>query len=335
MLNDYLESYFLDEELKSIFQDVMGNQQVDILNEWVVEAVETHLSSSIQAVLFIQSSIGVVFGFLLDNNQKVVLKVYSPKLSKTYLEEMNRIQRLFFDKQFPAPQVISPIFQLGSSHAGFYQCIEGNKANPHQPAIRDELAYYLARFSKIVEANNITPMINFFQQAGKKQLWPTPHNLLFDLKRSTQGAGWIAKKAQRARKRLAQSSLKKRLAHTDWGIKNALFHEKQLVGIFDWDSLGSMSEPEMVGRAAAQFTADWEMGLKVTPSPEEGRLFVKSYEDYSEKKFSREEYELISGSADYLISIIARFEHAGNDPSSHPYQDLLKDCGETGFLFSF
>lgn len=124
------------------------------------------------------------------------------------------------------------------------------------------------------------------------------------------------------------------LAHTDWGTKNALFVDNKLVGLFDWDSLGAMSEVEMVGRAAAQFTADWEAGFKVTPTPLEGRLFVKAYEKYRDKKFSKNEYKIISAAADYLITIIARFEHAGKNIATHPYQDLLSACGKKSFLFA-
>lgn len=93
-----------------------------------------------------------------------------------------------------------------------------------------------------------------------------------------------------------------------------------------------MSETEMVGRAAAQFTADWDSDYKITPSPQGGRLFVEEYQKYRGKKFIIDEYEIISASADYLISIISRFEHVGNNPKVHPYQDLLRKCGQKSFL---
>ena len=191
----------------------------------------------------------------------------------------------------------------------------------------------MADFIRIVDKYNLQPLANFFQQAANKRLWPLPHNVLFNLEKSYRGAGWIAKKAAIAKKIVAQGNFKKILAHTDWGTKNSIFSNKKLIGIFDWDSLGSMSEPEMVGRAAAQFTADWESGYMITPSPEEGRLFVKEYQYYRGKKFTEEEYKIISSSADYLIGIISRFEHAGNNPEIHPYQDLLRMCGKNSFLF--
>ena len=94
-----------------------------------------------------------------------------------------------------------------------------------------------------------------------------------------------------------------------------------------------MTLPEMVGRACAQFTADWGSGNKITPTPEEARNFVNEFEKAYEKEFSNAEYQIVSASADYLIATIARFEHAGPNADIHPYQDLLKLCGEKSFLY--
>lgn len=333
MLADYLKLYFKDQELRDIFKDVIGTDQPKEIQPLLDKQTRKYLNSSIKDILFIQSSIGVVFGFLLENNQKITLKVYSPKLSESYLNEMNYAQDIFYKENFPAPQVLTPIFTFGNTHAGIYQLIDGEKEDGHKAVIRSELAKYLAEFIKIVDKHKIQPMKNFFQQAAKR-LWPIPHNVLFNLEKSSKGAGWIAKKALQAKKIIANKNFKKILAHTDWGVKNSIFQNNKLAGIFDWDSLGAMSEAEMVGRAAAQFTADWDSEYKITPSPQEGRLFVEEYQKYRGKKFTTDEYEIISASADYLISIISRFEHAGNNPKVHPYQDLLKICEQKSFLFA-
>jgi len=334
MLAAFLQNYFLDNELKDIFKDVMETDNPEEIEPDLKKAIHEHLKESIQEILFIQSSIGVVFGFLLTNLKKIVLKVYSPKISLSYLEEMNRIQNIFYGENFPAPKVLSPIFKLRTTHAGLYEYIEGTKEDGHRNEIRKALAKTLADFSNIVDRHHLQPLENFFQQAPKRKLWPTPHNVLFNFKKSTKGARWIAKKARKARKILSSSHDPKKLAHTDWGTKNAIFYDKKCVGIFDWDSLGAMSELEMVGRAAAQFTANWESPFKITPTPEEGQLFVKEYEEYRGKSFSNDDYKVISASSDLLIAIISRFEHAGNNPTIHPYQNLLKLCGDKSFLFA-
>lgn len=333
-LDRHLEHYFQDPDLKQIFHDVIGFENIKELGHLLNTSTTKYLKADIKDILFIQSSIGVVFGFLLANQQKVVLKIYSPKIPEPNLIKMNDIQQVFYQEQFPAPKILSPLFKFHHTYAGLYGLIEGQQEDAHERPIRYELAKTLARFSDIVDKYELPPLQNIFQQANGRKLWPVPHNALFNFKKSTQGAGWIAKKAIMARKFLNRSNLKKKLAHTDWGTKNAIFQNGKLKGVFDWDSLGAMSELEMVGRGAAQFTADWESGLKITPSPDEARDFIQVYEDCRKLKFTKEEYKIISASADYLIAIIARFEHAGSNREVHPYQDLLKECADKSFLFS-
>jgi len=333
MILPYLKSYFQDKELKLIVKSVLGTDNPEIIQALLERAVTENLQSFIAKLLFVESSIGVVFGLLLANNQSIVLKVYSPKIKLSYLEKMHEIQNIFYDEGFPAPKVITPLFKLGRTHAGFYQLITGQKADAHRPEIRSELAKYLAQFSAIVDKHRLSPMENFLQQGGHRKLWPIPHKPLFDFRKTMRGAGWIAKRAQAAKKILMAAKVEKKLAHTDWGTKNALFQNDKLVGIFDWDSLGAMSELQMLGQAAAQFTADWDSGNKVTPTPEEGRQFVALYQEFRKKTFTPDEYKIISAAADYLIAIIARFEHAGSNPTIHPYQDLLKSGEGTSFLF--
>lgn len=333
MLEDYLHSYFQDLEIKNIFHDVIGTSSGKDIQLMLQEVLDNYFQSEIKKILFIESSIGVVFGLSLIDGKKIVLKVYSEKIDLTYLEKMNNVQSTFYEDNFPTPKILSPIFHFGKTHAGFYELIEGNKENGHEKEILIELAKSLANFSSIVDKHQLKPIENFFQQAPKRNLWPKPHNILFDLKNTTKGAGWIAEHAKVAKKILTKSKLPKRLAHTDWGTKNALFRNKKLVGIFDWDSLGAMSECQMLGQAAAQFTADWESSFKITPSPLEGKEFVKAYENFRHIKFSDDEYKIISAASDYIIAIIARFEHASGG-KEHPYQDLLNECKGQSFLFA-
>lgn len=332
MIKHFLEDYFLDKDLKQIFKGVLGITDIDALEILISDSITPYIKSSIEKVLFIQSSIGVVFGFSLRNQENIVLKIYSPKISKEYLDKMNQVQELLSCENYPIPKVLSPIFQIGTTHAGLYSWIDGAKADAHKPDIREELAKHLAWFTTLVQKHQLKPLTNFFQQNSRKKLWPITHNSMFDFKKSTKGAGWIARKALCARKILNQSTLKPMLAHLDWGVKNASFKNSTLVGVFDWDSLGSMSELEMLGRACSQFTADWEFGLKITPSPIEAQLFIESYEKHRSKKFTLDEKIIISASADYHIATIARFEHAGPQSDIHPYQDLLRACGEKSFL---
>lgn len=336
IFNEFLTPFLDDDiDIKNIVQDILGTTNPHQIADLVHRSISPYIKDDIQKILFLAPCIGAVFGFSLKSGQKIILKIYNRKNSRFYLEEMNRIQQIFVDENYPAPPPLSPIFTFHNTHAGLYGFIEGARENSHDPVVRTELAKYLAKFSEIVDKHQFKPMKTFMQESMEGKLWPIPHNVMFDFKKTSRGAGWIAKHAKNARKIINKYNFPHRLAHCDWDVKNTIFKDKKLVGVFDWDSLGSVSEPEMVGRAAAQFTADWESGNKVTPTPSEGRAFVKSYEEFRGKTFTEEEYAVVSAGADYTIALISRFEHSGPGAStSHPFQDLLKECNGKSFLFS-
>lgn len=335
IFNEFLTPYLEEDvDIKNILQDILGTTNPYQIAELIHQTVSPHLKEDIEKILFISPCIGAVFGFLLKSGQKIILKIYNRKNSLTYLQEMNRIQQIFVDENYPAPRPLSPIFTFYNTHAGLYSFLEGERENSHDPTIRAELARYLAKFSEIVEKHQFKPIKTFMQESMQGKLWPISHNVMFDFKKTSRGAGWITKHAKNARKIINKYNFPHQLAHCDWDVRNTAFKNKKLIGVFDWDSLGSMSEPEMVGQAAAKFTADWESGNKVTASSDEGRAFVKSYEEFRGKYFSKEEYIVVSASADYLIALISRFEYSRPESLKHPFQDLLKECNEKSFLFA-
>lgn len=335
IFNEFLTPYLEDDiDIKNIVQDILDTTDPNQIASLVNQATSPYLKDDIEKILFLAPCIGAVFGFLLRSGEKIILKIYNRKNSRTYLEEINRIQQIFFDESYPAPCPLSPIFTFHNTHAGLYSFIAGDRENAHDSVVRAELAKYLAKFSEIVEKHQFKPIKTFMQESMQGKLWPIPHNVMFDFKKTSRGAGWIAKHAKNARKIINKYNFPHQLAHCDWDVKNTIFKDKKLVGVFDWDSLGSMSEPEMVGRAAAQFTADWESGNKVNPTPDEARAFVAEYEKYRGRSFTAFEYEVVSASADYLIALISRFEHSGPNSSVHPFQDLLMECNGKSFLFS-
>jgi hypothetical protein len=324
-----------DIDIKNIVNDILGTTDPHQIADLISQYISPYIKRDIEKILFLALSAGAVFGFLLTSGEKIVLKIYNKRNSLFYLEEMNRIQQIFVNENYPAPRILSPIFKFHNTHAGLYNYIAGVKENAHDPIIRTELAKYLAKFSEIVDKYQFKPIKTFMQESMKGgKIWPIPHNVMFDFKKTSRGAGWISKHAKNAKKGINKYKFSERLAYTDWDVKNTIFKNKQLVGVFDWDAVGSMSEQEMVGRAAAQFTADWESGNKVTPTPHEGREFVKSYEKFGGRSFDSDEYVVVSASADYLIALISRFEHSGPDSSKKPFQDLLKECNGKSFLFA-
>jgi hypothetical protein len=114
--------------------------------------------------------------------------------------------------------------------------------------------------------------------------------------------------------------------HLDWGVKNARFHGERISVVYDWDSLFAASEAEVVGRAAAQFAAQWQTGASPTVTSEEASAFVSEYEAARCRALSRAEREVARASAEYLIAEIARLEF-GAGASERPFLELCRSLG--------
>jgi hypothetical protein len=96
--------------------------------------------------------------------------------------------------------------------------------------------------------------------------------------------------------------------------------------VLDWDSLAAASEPDLVGRAAAFFTAQWELPVRLTPSRGEARAFVDEYEAARGRRFSATERTVLSAAADYAVAQVARLQHAAGEQRADSYVELLRDC---------
>jgi hypothetical protein len=119
--------------------------------------------------------------------------------------------------------------------------------------------------------------------------------------------------------------------HLDWGVKNCRFHDDRVCVVYDWDSLFAGSEAEMVGRAAAQFTAQWDFPAALTPSRTEARAFVEEYETARGRVFASKERTVMAAAADYLVAQVARLELASGSPRSDGFLSLLQ-ASPTGIL---
>jgi len=120
--------------------------------------------------------------------------------------------------------------------------------------------------------------------------------------------------------------------HLDWGVKNVRFQDNHLSAVYDWDSLHLASEAECAGRAAAQFTAQWEIPALLTPTPEEAKAFLDEFQAARGKKFSRAERAVAAASARYVVARIARQELATGIAVGDNYRGLLQNYDDAPLL---
>jgi hypothetical protein len=139
--------------------------------------------------------------------------------------------------------------------------------------------------------------------------------VLFDFEATARGAEWIDALARDALGVLSHSVGKIVVGHGDWSAHNLRMQDDQVCAVFDWDSLASDQETNIVGGAAAHFPFD-DVRTDWVPTPDDVRGFVSDYETARAQPFSAEERRAIGAAVQYGLAYTARCEHA-IDPDEH------------------
>src|SRR5262249_41600622 len=141
------------------------------------------------------------------------------------------------------------------------------------------------------------------------RLWPEPHDARFDFDATTPGAEWIDDLAINARSHLGRGPTV--IGHRDWRAENMRFDAGRVVAVYDWDSLGALPEPELVGNAAHYFTSDFRVEhRRQIPSLDDALAFLADYEEARGSPFSEEQTRVVRASIVNAMAYTARCEHS-------------------------
>ncbi len=293
------------------------------VGELVDVLVARVLGGEVRGGMFVTKSVGAVFGLELVSGERVVLKLFHPMQSLAELSAAHRCLDRVAARGFPAPLPRSPLFRTDDGMIGiFYEFVDGELRDGHAPTVRRELAQSLAELAALLE--DVEPQGLPVAPTRADALWPPSHRSFLRVD-DDPAARWIDEIGRRAQAVVRATPLRLRPAHLDWGVKNTRFRGERISAVYDWDSLFAASEAEMVGRASAQFTAQWYFAARLTPSPDETRAFVDEYEAARGRVLSHDEQRVVSASADYLVAQVARLEHAaGNAGQAENFLALLR-----------
>jgi hypothetical protein len=213
------------------------------------------------------------------------------------------------------------LLRAATTHGVVYEYVNGARRDGHAPAVRRALAHALADLDGVL--CDVAPTGLPLAPTRGVTLWPPPHRASLDFVPTLAAAARIDDRGRQAQAAICAAALPVRPAHLDWGVKNARFEGDRIVAVYDWDSLAAASEAETVGRAAAQFTAQWDAPARLTPTLDEAAAFVAEYEAARGRRFSRVERAVIAASADYLVAQVARLELAGGAAPGNNYLECL------------
>ncbi|MFD1675249.1 hypothetical protein [Alicyclobacillus fodiniaquatilis] len=317
-LNGSLTHIFEDEENQILAKSILGSTDVDKIAEDINQLCACELGSPIAHCLNVEFSVGASFGLALQDGRKIFLKIHKTNeddrpaaITLASLTIISKIQRDLAASGFPCPSVIHEPIQTryGVATVDAFENI-GEQKDAHNSIIRGEIARTLADLIQRTQAYRSMPGLPCGRLFSSSTLYPVPHNVLFDFDGTAKGAAWIDEIARKAKMSIQDTKGEMVLGHTDWSLKHFRFKDSKIVMIYDWDSLKLEDELNLLGIAAATFTTTWDIKTKITPSVEECYAFVKDYEFYRGRPFTKQAFEKISAAITYCMAYISRCEFA-------------------------
>ncbi|MFC5464811.1 phosphotransferase [Lederbergia graminis] len=306
---------------------------------------QQNLGSSVVSCLYAGFSVGASFGLTLLDGREIFLKLHKPTsnedlnaISMNSLTTISHIQGHLAEAGFPCPNVILQPIKYENSIITVQSFEDvGEQKDAHDPLIRKALARTFSELIARTQSYKAEKDLTYGRLFTTPSLYPNPHNELFNFEKTAKGAEWIDEIAITAKKVTNEVKGETVIGHADWSLKNLRLQGNKVVMVYDWDSLTLEDELNLLGIAAATFPTSWDIETKITPSPEEAYLFVREYEYFRGKSFSKKELEKIAAATTYCIAYTARCEHAidsfGNRLEGSFRQALEKINGNKSLYF--
>jgi hypothetical protein len=273
---------------------------------------EEHLRSRPKEIFFCELSVGAAFGLCLQDGGRVFLKAHKPDRPAEFLEAVRRVQGHLFERGFPCPRPLAGPASFGPGFATTEEFVDdGEQVDAHEPVIRRRMAQALAQAIELAAEVRDVGALSSGWAWPKDDLWPVPHNALFDFEATAEGAEWIDEIAAEAKRVMDGFHGRVVVGHADWSVKHFRFAGGEITVVYDWDSLRLDKEAIIVGTAAATFPATWSLEVASrAPSPEELWSFLEDYGAARGQLLSSEERGATAAAALYVMAYVARCEHA-------------------------
>jgi Phosphotransferase enzyme family len=289
---------------------IFATDDADAIAGLITETARRQLGVPVTEGLFYAASSGCVFGLRLADGQSIVLKAYQSHWEPPFLRAAQRVQRAVALTGFPCPTPVGDPLALGSGWATFESLLPDPGAAPLDASLMDQSSAALVRLIHATRglARDGLELHPFRKPAD--QLYPTPHNPIFDLAGSTTGAEWIDEWARRSSPQPTSESLPSVIAHLDWSARNVRLTPAGLIAVYDWDSIGVGSEAMVAGHAATSWRTTGETPLAASPGAGDVDRFIASVARARGTDFSALEWDVARAAAVSVMAYSARCEHA-------------------------
>ena len=330
-LAELLAGEFRDRVYRADLATLVGDRSHEETERWIDELTLAQLGVPCTGALFAKKSVGAVFGIVLESGEPAVLKLFNRSYTHTELSAMHRCLASATAANYPVPRARSEVFDAGDGiSAAFYTYLDGQQRDAHEPSVRRELARSLAELNTLLAPLDASELP--LAPGSQAALWPAPQRIWETQNLDNDDTRFIDAQGKGAQQVLKKSKLKRTATHLDWGVKNIRFRDDSVCAVYDSDSLHVASEAESVGRAAAQFTAQWDIPALLTPTPYEAQAFLDEYQAARGKRFSKAERGVAAAAARYVVAQVARQELFSGVAEGDNFRGLLRNYDDDPLL---
>jgi hypothetical protein len=213
------------------------------------------LRSPVARELFETGYLSAVIGIELQDGRRAVLKV-RPWADR--LVGCGRVHAALYSQGYPCPKPLTAVEKL----AGWAISAEALVEDYTQLApTSDSPARFADALSALIDsapafdASALEPAPPWADWEGRDRLglWPAPDDRPADL--NALDRSWIDTVAVTARDFLVSEPSDPVVGHLDWYSANLGWRDRELVAVFDWDSVGAQPVATIAGLAAAVWPA--------------------------------------------------------------------------------
>jgi Ser/Thr protein kinase RdoA (MazF antagonist) len=290
---------------------IFATDDPEVIAEVVKGAVHDYLQAPVTGALFYAASAGCVFGLQLADGRPIVLKVYQSHWEPSFLRAVQRVQRAVASSGFPCPTPIVAPVALGQGWGTLESLL--SDPGPGLPLDEGFMAESSAGLVRLLHSTRGLAQDGFElhpYRLAVDDLYPIPHNPIFDLRGTAKGAEWIDDWARRSWPRREADALPPVIAHLDWSARNVRLTRAGLVAVYDWDSVGVASEATAAGQAATTWRSTGDTGTPPAPDAGEIERFIEGFARARGVPFSGLEWETARAAAVWVMAYTARCEHA-------------------------
>jgi hypothetical protein len=244
------------------------------------------------------------------------------------------VQAAFAASGRPAPQLLSDVLPFGGGHAVLMGWLdEGAIPDLRVEGVLEAMAAGLADFVAFASSPPPDSDLPAAEQPAPGEVWPKPHNALFDFEATADGAAWIDAAGRVALDVMSDARGPAIPGHLDWSAKNLRTRGGKIVAIYDWDAVFRWPETLIVGAATAHFPVQWDLPVPETPTPKQMALFVAAYVAARGSIFTEPELTEVAAAATYARAYKARCEHCG-DAARKKWKDSSREALEAAGAYT-